>query len=62
MSIDSATKLFDDKIVKEFFTDSEWDLIYSLVDGNRQFCNDDEDPSDDYDSIIAKIHNLHKND
>jgi hypothetical protein len=47
--------------IKEFFTDSEWDLIYSLVDGNRQFCEDtEEDPSDDYDSIIAKIHQLHK--
>ena len=57
MSIDSATKLFDDKIVKEFFTDSEWDLIYALVDENREFC---KDPSDDYDSIIAKIHQLHK--
>ena len=48
--------------IKEFFTDSEWDLIYSLVDGNRQFCDDEEDHSDDYDSIINKIHNLHKND
>ena len=46
--------------IKEFFTESEWDLIYSLVDGNRQFCNDDEDPSEDYDNIITKIYNLHK--
>ena len=46
--------------IKEFFTDSEWDLIYTLVDGNRPFCNDEEDPLDDYGSIIAKIHNLHK--
>ena len=45
--------------IKEFFTDSEWDLIYTLVDGNRQSCNDEEDPAEDYDSIIAKIHNLH---
>tara|TARA_R110000868_G_scaffold68159_1_gene201523 strand:+ start:4432 stop:4542 length:111 start_codon:yes stop_codon:yes gene_type:complete len=31
MSIDSATKLFDDKIVKEFFTEAEWDLIYNFI-------------------------------
>ena len=61
MSIDSATKLFDDKIVKEFFTEAEWDLIHSLVSNNREFCEDtEEDPAEDYDSIIAKIHNLHK--
>ena len=46
--------------IKDFFTDSEWDLIYSLVDGNRQFCNDEENPSDDYDSIITKIYQLHE--
>ena len=47
--------------IKEFFTEAEWDLIYSLVNNNREFCEDtEEDPAEDYDSIIAKIHNLHK--
>ena len=49
--------------VKEFFTDSEWDLIYSLVEGNRQFCQVDEfdpefDPVSDYDSILSKMQTL----
>jgi hypothetical protein len=47
--------------IKEFFTDSEWDLIYSLVSNNRDFCEDEEeDPVEDYDNIISKIYNLHK--
>ena len=47
--------------IKEFFTDSEWDLIYNLVSNNRQFCEDEEeDPVEDYDNIISKIYNLHK--
>jgi hypothetical protein len=45
--------------VKEFFTDSEWDLIYSLIQGNREFCEDDEfDPVSDYDSILSKMQAL----
>jgi hypothetical protein len=49
--------------IKEFFTDSEWDLIHSLVSNNREFCEDDEfDPVSDYDSIIDKIYNLFKTD
>lgn len=45
--------------IKEFFTDSEWDLIYNLVDNNRQFCEDEEwDPRSDYDSVVDKIYNL----
>jgi hypothetical protein len=49
--------------IKDFFTDSEWDLIYNLVENNRQFCEDEEqDPVEDYDNIITKIYNLHKND
>lgn len=48
--------------IKDFFTESEWDLIYSLVKNNAEFCDDTEDdPRDDYDSIVNKIHNLHKN-
>jgi len=45
--------------MKDFFTDSEWDLIYSLVANNREFCEDDEsDPVSDYNSIMDKIHTL----
>ena len=45
--------------IKEFFTEAEWDLIYSLVDNNREFCEDtEEDPTEDYDSIVNKIHKL----
>lgn len=45
--------------IKEFFTDSEWDLIYNLVENNRQFCEDDEyDPVEDYNTVLTKIHNL----
>ena len=45
--------------MKDFFTDSEWDLIYSLVAGNREFCEDDEyDPVSDYNSILDKISKL----
>ena len=45
--------------IKEFFTLSEWDLIVSLVDNNRQFCtNEEEDPVEDYDNIVNKIHKL----
>jgi dihydroneopterin aldolase len=49
--------------IKEFFTNSEWDLIHSLVSNNREFCEDDEfDPVSDYDSVIDKIYNLFKTD
>jgi hypothetical protein len=42
--------------VKDFFTETEWDLIYSLVANNREFCEDtEEDPVDDYNSIVNKI-------
>jgi hypothetical protein len=45
--------------IKEFFTESEWDLIYSLVANNREFCEDDEhDPIDDYSNVMSKIHQL----
>jgi hypothetical protein len=30
-------------IVKDFFTLSEWDLIYSLVANNKEFCEDTEE-------------------
>jgi len=45
--------------MKDFFTDSEWDLIYNLVSNNREFCEDDEyDPVSDYNSILDKISKL----
>jgi len=45
--------------VKDFFTDSEWDLIYNLVSNNREFCEDDEyDPVSDYNAILGKIQML----
>ena len=48
-----------DQTIKDFFTDSEWDLIYHLVNNNSQFCEDTEDdPVEDYYSIVDKIKNL----
>jgi len=45
--------------MKDFFTDSEWDLIYNLVSNNREFCEDDEyDPIEDYNNILTKISTL----
>ena len=40
---------------KEFFTETEWDLIYNFI-GNA-LDDDDYDPEEVY-SIRAKIHNL----
>jgi len=48
--------------VKEFFTQSEWDLIFNLVSNNVQFCEDEEqDPVEDYYSIADKITALFNN-
>lgn len=47
--------------IKEFFTDSEWDLIYDLVSNNAEFTESDEE-REDYDSIVDKIYNLFKTD
>jgi hypothetical protein len=45
--------------MKDFFTESEWDLIYALVQNNRQFCeNEEQDPIEDYDNILTKISTL----
>ena len=45
--------------VREFFTSSEWDLIYNLVSNNREFCEGDEfDPVEDYDNVLVKITHL----
>jgi hypothetical protein len=48
--------------VKEFFTESEWDLIYSLVVNNREFCEDEDgDSYEDYTNVASKINNLFAN-
>jgi hypothetical protein len=44
--------------IKEFFTDSEWDLIYSLVANNREFEDSDDESYDDYTNVMNKIHQL----
>ena len=45
--------------VKEFFTESEWKLIYDLVCSNSEWKEDVD--CKNHDSIIDKIHSLHKN-
>jgi hypothetical protein len=47
----------NEQIVREFFTDSEWDLIFDLLDSNRQF-DDSEDYHEDYLTAIDKIRTL----
>jgi len=47
----------NEQIVREFFTDSEWDLIFDLLDSNRQF-DDSEDYHEDYLTAINKIRTL----
>jgi hypothetical protein len=41
--------------IKEFFTETEWDMIYNFI-GNA-LDNDDYDPEQVY-TIRSKIHNL----
>lgn len=43
--------------IKEFFTDSEWNLIYDLLNSNRQF-DEDEEYAEDYVTALKKIHSL----
>ena len=45
------------QIVRDYFTDAEWDLIFDLLDSNRQF-DDDEDYAEDYLTAINKIRTL----
>ena len=47
----------DTQTIKEFFTDSEWDLIYQLLDSNRQY-DDDEVYAEDYYTALNKIRSL----
>lgn len=44
--------------VKEFFTESEWDLIYELLDQNRQYEDEDNPYLPDYYTALNKIRNL----
>lgn len=43
--------------IKEFFTDSEWNLIYDLLNSNSQF-DEDEEYAEDYVTALKKIHSL----
>ena len=48
--------------IKQFFTESEWDLIYNLVANEVQFCADEEeDLVTDYYSVTRKIVELFNN-
>lgn len=48
--------------IKEFFTDSEWDLIWDLLDSNRQYEDEDCEYIDDYFTAMSKIHKLFNED
>lgn len=43
--------------IKDFFSDAEWDLIYDLLESNRQF-DDDEEYAEDYVTALTKIRTL----
>ena len=43
--------------IKEFFTETEWDLIYNFV-GHALDDDDIDDNNEEVYSIRAKIHNL----
>jgi hypothetical protein len=47
----------DTTTIKEFFTESEWDLIYDLLESNRQY-DDDESYAEDYVTALDKIRSL----
>jgi hypothetical protein len=49
----------DAQTIKQFFTESEWNLIYDLICSNSEWKEDEE--CKDHDSIIGKIHKLHNN-
>ena len=44
--------------IKEFFTDSEWNLIYDLLDSSRHY--DDEENAEEYHTAMEKIYSLFK--
>ena len=49
----------DTAMIKEFFTEDQWDLIYNFI-GNA--LDDDEFDADDVYAIRNKIHELFKED
>ena len=51
-----GTEMTDAQTIKQFFTESEWTLIYDLVCSNSEWKDDKE--CKDHDSIINKIHKL----
>jgi len=44
--------------IKEFFTDAEWDLIYDLLDNNRQYEDEDCPYLQEYYTALKKIRTL----
>ena len=62
MASDSSSPMVDyinRNVSKQFFTRSEWHLIYSLVRNNAAFCEDTEDdPMITYTNIEKKIKSL----
>lgn len=44
--------------IKEFFTDKEWDLIYDLLDNNRQYEDEDCEYLEEYYTALTKIRSL----
>jgi hypothetical protein len=51
-----STEMTYAQTIKQFFTESEWTLIYDLVCSNSEWKDDKE--CKDHDSIINKIHKL----
>lgn len=47
--------------IRDFFTDSEWDLIYTLLDQNRQYEDPEMEGIEDYDTALQKITKLFNN-
>ena len=47
--------------IRDFFTDTEWDLIYTLLDQNRQYEDPEMEGIEDYDTALQKITKLFNN-
>ena len=47
--------------IRDYFTETEWDLIYQLLDQNRQFEDPDMEGIEDYDTALQKITKLFAN-
>ena len=46
------------KTIKEFFTDSEWDLIFNLLDENRVSIDEDHPHLEENYTALDKIRTL----